>query len=270
MSAVTVMMKLRQAGLEEIASAPTTVGPPFRDLRVEAADHLTPGGPGVPGGPAGAVPQSLASAVADRLARNGGPGSPGAAVVSGLARFFPIEQAREFHEALFNGVWPLFARRAGHSGESANFRIKTGIIADGMIPRELYGSEWSFKSLHIDRDALLFSHLYGPVSGCEGGAVLLVDVARYMSARSLRFSDVFEWSQEPTEGSKPVLRAEHGAAAMAECGVSLGPIGPDEILFVNNLPDAGVLHGATPVAVTDPASFRREYHRCSVKDLRLC
>jgi hypothetical protein len=216
------------------------------------------------------VPESLTRAVADRLVRQGEPGGSGAAIVSGLTRFFALEQARDFHEALFHAVWAAFRQHAYHSAEPSKFRVKAGLIADGAIPLELYGSNWSFKPLHIDRDALLFSHLYGPVEGFDGGALLLVDIAMYMRLRSLRFSDVFEWSQEPTEGSKPVLRSAHAEAAMAECGVNLGSIGPDEILFVNNLPDAGVLHGATPVVVTDPSAFRREYHRCSVKDLRLC
>lgn len=65
------------------------------------------------------------------------------------------------------------------------------------------------------------------------------------------------WSQEPTEGSKPVLRFPSNGAALAQCGIKKGGIGSDEILFVNNLPDAGILGGATPVVVTDPSAFRR-------------
>lgn len=264
MSPVTEMMRLRQAALDDVSSAPVSDRPPFSGIRLDVNDYV------LLGGQVGAVPESLALAVADRLVRQGEPAGSGAAIVSGLTRFFTLEQARDFHEALFRAVWAAFSQRAYSSAEACSFRFKTGIIADGAIPLKLYGSSWSFKSLHIDRDALLFSHLYGPVGGFSGGELLLADIARYMRLRSLRFSDVFEWSQEPTEGSKPVLRSPHTEAALAQCGVNIGSIGPDEILFVNNLPDAGILHGATPVVVTDRSAFRREYHRCSVKDLRLC
>jgi hypothetical protein len=64
-----------------------------------------------------------------------------------------------------------------------------------------------------------------------------------------------------------VLRAEHCETAFAECGVDVGAIGPDTAVFVNNLPDAGILHGVRPVVVTDPRAFHREYHRCGVKGL---
>ena len=68
---------------------------------------------------------------------------------------------------------------------------------------------------------------------------------------------VFDWPQEPTEGSKPVLRFPHNEAALAQCGINIDWIGSDEILFVNNLPDVGILRGATPVIVTDSSAFER-------------
>jgi hypothetical protein len=264
MSTVTQMMRLRQTALDEVSKAPVPTRPPFSDIRVDVSNYP------LVVGQVGAVPDSLTQAVVERLVRQGKQGGPGVAIVSGLTRFFDLEQGRDFHEALFRAAWTAFCRHACRSAEPSSFRVKTGMIADGAIPLEFYGSSWSFKRLHIDRDALLFSHLYGPIGGFSGGALLLVDIALYMRLRSLRFSDVFEWSQEPTEGSKPVLRSLHTEAALAQCGINIGSIGPDEILFVNNLPGAGILHGATPVVVTDPPAFRREYHRCSVKDLRLC
>ena len=145
------------------------------------------------------------------------------------------------------------------------YRMKSGVTADGRIPLEHYGSRWSFKRLHMDRDALLFSHCYGPVRGFSGGALLLADARTYLSRHGLRFRDLFEWSEEPTAGSKPVLRAECEADVMAECGIDLGQPGPDELLFVNNLPGAGILHGVTPVSPYDMENFLREYHRCSVR-----
>ncbi len=116
------------------------------------------------------------------------------------------------------------------------------------------------------RDSLLFSHLYGPVAGFAGGGLRLADVRGYIRRHALRFDDLFEWSQEPTPGSKPVLRAEFEESVMRESGAEIEDIGPDAIVFVNNLPDAGVLHGVSPVTVTDPQRFVREYHRCTVKE----
>ncbi|WP_145788193.1 hypothetical protein [Kitasatospora atroaurantiaca] len=216
------------------------------------------------------IPPALARAVSDLLIRDDDQIGPGAALVTGLLEFFELERARSFHQALFSAVWEVFRQRTVDGDPEKDFRLKTGTISDGAIPIELYGSSWSFKAFHIDRDALLFSHLYGPVVGFTGGELHLIDIRPYMGRHSLRFDDVFEWSDEPTDGCKPVLRSEHTQSALAEYGRTTGSMGPDQIVFVNNLPDTGVLHGATPVVVTDPESFIREYHRCSVKDLRLC
>jgi len=209
-----------------------------------------------------AVPDKLVETVADLLGRATG---PGAAVVEGLSDFFDVALARSFHEALFRQVWESCASRLGAEQFGRHDRIKVNTTSDGAIPMELYGSEWSFKDLHSDRDALLFSHLYGPVAGFDGGALLLADVRGFMRHHGLRFADLFDWSVEPTPGSKPVLRAEHVPQVLAEAGIDLGAPGPDRIIFVNNFPDAGILHGVTPVAVTDPQRYVREFHRCSVK-----
>lgn len=213
------------------------------------------------------VPRRLVEEICKRLSRDGeGPG-PGVAVVAGLAARFDVAQARGYHEKLFDAVWQEFRHRCADIDPNAGYKIKTGVIADGAVPLELYGSKWSFKQLHIDRDALLFSHLYGPVAGFTGGEVVVVDVRDYMARRKLRFDDVFEWSVEPTPGSKPVLQRAHHEAAMAESGTSLGAIDHDKVLFVNNSPSAGILHGAGHVEVTDQETFAREYHRCSAKGL---
>lgn len=257
------MMSLRRAGLSGLADVRPPAGRPLTGIRIHVADLLAPGEQ-----PDAALPR-LAGEIAGRLLRTGARPGPGAAVLAGLSRHFDVARSREFHERLFGAVWAAFRDRASGPRSGAAFRVKSGTITDGAIPLELYGSRWSFKDLHIDREVLLFSHLYGPVSGFTGGDLLLVDIWPYLNQRALRFDDAFEWSGEPTEGSKPVLRAEHCEAALAECGVTVGAPGPDEIVFVNNLPDAGVLHGATAVSVTDPGSFRREYHRCTVKDVTL-
>lgn len=263
MKTVTEMMALRQSALDRLAYAPARERPPFTGMRIDVRDH------DVTAGDTAFVPESLTRTLVSLLDRGNSETSPGAAVVTGLTRHFALEQARAFHAALFHAVWQAFRESVTAESEPDNFRVKARILSDGAIPLELYGSSWSFKNLHIDRDALLFSHLYGPAVGFKGGALLLVDIAPYMKRRSLRFNDAFQWSDEPSAGSKPVLRSYHCEAALAECGINLGALGPDEIVFVNNMPDAGILHGVTPVEVTHHRAFRREYHRCAAKDLRL-
>ncbi len=243
------MMAMRRAALDAMAGLPEPPGSLSAEaIRIDAGPQPDPG--------------VLAVAVRDRLLRDAG---PGAALVTGLDAAFDVLRARKFHEALFAAVWELVEPAAGDEVPGNGYKVKMNVIADGAIPLELYGSAWSFKELHMDRDALIFSHLYGPTAGFDGGALLLADVRAYMGRHSAGFTDLFDWSQEPTPGSKPVLRAEHESAVLAEYGANVGPLGPGEILFVNNLPSAGILHGATPVEVTDPDGYVREYHRCSVR-----
>ena len=261
------MMVVRRMALDAMADlpGPITARRPLTAIRVDLADYKVAQGSSGPGAQeSGEVPPSLVDAVTDRLVRDDGTSGAGAAVVTGVSRYFDQPVARLFHEVLFRRVWDRFRHRCGPESPD-HFKIKVNVTSDGAIPLELYGSEWSFKQLHMDRDALLFSHLYGPVAGFTGGALLLADVRTYLHRHGLRFNDLFEWSREATPGSKPVLRAEHVAAVMAECGVDLGGPGPDEIIFVNNLPSAGILHGVTPVAVPAADGFIRTFHRCSVK-----
>jgi hypothetical protein len=256
------MMVVRRAALDEMADlrSPVTEQRPFTDIRVDLGQHYGEDG----------LKASLVDAVADRLVRDDGTYGPGVAVVAGVSRYFELPVARLFHEVLFSRVWEQVRGRCGAESPGDHFRAKVTVTSDGAIPLELYGSEWSFKQMHMDRDALLFSHLYGPVTGFTGGALLLADVRCYMHRHGLRFDDLFEWSQEATPGRKPVLRAEYEDEVMAECGLEIGGVGPDEIIFINNFPSAGVLHGVTPVAVTDRASFTRTFHRCSVKGAPGC
>ncbi|MFJ2766857.1 hypothetical protein [Streptomyces sp. NPDC087300] len=266
---VREVMNARRSAFDRMAdvSGTSSPGKPFANLRIDARAYAADGTGEDASHP---VPSALVRAVTDRLARDGGFDGPGAALVTGLPTGGNVLRARQEHERLFRAVWADFLARTGQRDPAAGYAVKTKTTTDGVIPPELYGSNWSFKRPHADRDAWLFSHRYGPVAGCGGGAPVLLDVRRYLRRHGLRFADAFEWSREPTPGSKPVLRAEHHEAAMAECGVVLEGVGLDAVLFVNNLPDAGVLHGATPVRVTDPDLFVREYHRCSVKDARPC
>jgi hypothetical protein len=257
-SSAVDMMAMRRAALDEMADLPQPPPgrSPFAAIRVDAGRYLDGGNPD-------RVPTGLVTEVVDRLLRDGA--ADGAALVSGLARVFDLPAIRRFHEALFRAVWNAVEPVAGAEVPGSGYRLKTNVTADGAIPLELYGSRWSFKQLHMDRDALLFSHCYGPVVGFDGGALLLADIRMYMSRHRLRFADLFDWSEEPTPGSKPVLRAEHEDCVMAECGTEVAGLGPDQILFINNLPSAGILHGVTPVVVRDQTNYLREFHRCSVR-----
>lgn len=261
----TDMMYLRRAALDAMADlpGPPPPGRPLADIRIDLAAHLSGSGESE-------APASLVAAVAGRLLRDDGAGGAGAVIVRGLSRYFDVPEARLFHENLFRRVWDQVSQRCGREGPGDLFKIKVNVTADGAIPLELYGSAWSFKQLHMDRDALIFSHLYGPVAGFTGGSLVLADVRTYMRRHRLRFDDLFEWSEEATPGSKPVLRAEHEADVLGECGVEIADIGPDEVIFVNNLPSAGILHGITPVVVAEPESFERVFHRCSVKGIERC
>jgi adenylate kinase family enzyme len=207
----------------------------------------------------------LADRVANRLIRDDGAAGVGVTVVTGLSAFLDVTAARAFHEALFRHVWDRVRERALTDLPTDRFKIKIGVTADGDIPLALYGSRWSFKQLHADRDALLFSHLYGPTAGFTGGDLVLADIRTYLSRHTASFEDVFGWSEEPTPGSKPVVLPEHEAAVLAEYGFILESPDADAIVFVNNMPSAGVLHGVTPVAATGECVFEREFHRCSVK-----
>ncbi|MFG2049366.1 hypothetical protein ACGFIW_18285 [Micromonospora sp. NPDC048935] len=258
----TEMMEMRRAALDAMADLPgqSPASPPFAGVRVD-------GGPFLAAAPSDRVPGALVAAIVDRLDRTVGREGCGAALVTGLSGVFDLAATRRFHEALFRAVWREIEPMVGAEVPGRGYRTKVNLTADGAIPLELYGSRWSFKQIHMDRDALLFSHCYGPVSGYDGGEVILADARSYLSRHRARFTDLFEWSEEPTPGSKPVLRAEHQSDVMAECGVNLGCLDSDQILFVNNLPSAGILHGATPVQVRDPANYLREFHRCSVRRL---
>jgi hypothetical protein len=259
------MMTARRTALDAMAdrSGPASGERPFGGIRVDLGPYLADDRPGK-------IPAGLVQTIADRLIRDDGTGGAGAAVVTGLSRYFDLPAARLFHEALFRHVWDQVRHRSGAESPGDHFKIKVGSTSDGAIPLELYGSLWSFKQLHMDRDALLFSHLYGPVAGFTGGSLLLADIRSYMRRHALRFDDLFDWSEESTPGSKPVLRAEHEQSVLDECGIDLGGLGADEVLFVNNFPSAGVLHGVTPVVVADRDGFVREFHRCSVKGVASC
>jgi hypothetical protein len=253
------MAEARRSALDQaVGSEPAGSAKPFTNINVE-----------VPAKFAARCEDAnrLALAVVDRLRRD--TGAAGVALVHGLARSLSIAAARDFHEKLFAQVWAHLRSYLPDVEPGVHYQTKAGVTTDGAIPVELYGSSWSFKSLHMDRDALVFSHLYGPVSGFAGGELILVDALAFMQRRHLSFEEAFQWSDEEEVNRKPVLRAQFVEEALATCGANLGVLDADSILFINNAPSSGILHGVTPVRAIGKEHFVREFHRCSVKDARL-
>lgn len=251
---VSDLSSARRSALDRMADLPNAdvTVPPFTGSKIDAAGAST-------------LSDDMVRQISRTLVREPPEVGPGAVLLTGLVWNVDDMDARLRHEELFLRVWADFRHRSGCVDGDDAVKIKMKIIRDGAIPMELYGSSWSFKRLHADRDALLFSHRYGPMAGFSGGELLLADARMFLRSHKLRFNDIFEWSDEPTAGSKPVLRAEYQDAMIAECGINLGVIGANEVLFVNNLPEAGILHGVRPVEVIDSRTFVREYHRVSVR-----
>jgi hypothetical protein len=252
-----VMMSRRREAIDGFASLPATLLEPvgFAGIELHAAEAILRDDR-----------SAVARAVCDRLVRDR-PGTPGAVLVSGLGRRFgsDLVGARAFHVLLFQTVWEEFRRRSPERGDGRSYECKSRVLSDGRIPEADFGSRWSFKKLHTDRSAELFSHMYGPNSGFSGGNVLVVDARAFVGARGLSFDAAFEWSDE-VGGSKPVLRERYADEAVESCGRNLGQLTEDSILFINNQPSAGILHGATGVVVRPEADFVRQYHRCSVSE----
>jgi hypothetical protein len=248
------MMQRRRQAIDQFARLPSEFASTgvFDDIEVPAADALLAG-----------ELAPVVTAVCNRLTRSS-PSRPGAALVTGFgaAGGDAVTAQRVAHRRLFTQVWDAFRRRGTLTED---YEIKTKLLSDGCIPEADYGSRWTFKPLHSDRSADLFSHLYGPSTGFSGGEVLLVDIRAFLLTHGLDFDTAFEWSEEKGE-SKPVLRDCFTQEAITRWGRNLGQLTPDCVLFVNNQPDSGVLHGATPVHVLDEQAFVRQYHRCSVSE----
>lgn len=207
---------------------------------------------------------ALAEMIADRLATHPDGVGAGYCLLNGLAALMPVEAAREFSVCLFTAVWARYRARSRRiAGERDFYDIET-LTRDGAIPTELFGSRWSYKPPHADRNGVLFAHVYGPSAGFGGGDVLLIDALAYAKDSGLAFDDVMTWSDEP-ETQKPVLRPEHVEPALSTHGRRFGQLSPDSILFVNNGPE-GLLHGATDLEITDEGLFTRFLHRIVVRE----
>lgn len=205
------------------------------------------------------VTSELVSHLLELLERRKGSGGPGIALISGSPG--PLAATRQFSLDI------MAALRAGMpvSGEFAahNTHVAETVTVDGSIPLEQFGTAWTFKPPHMDREAIYFSHVYGPARGFGGGEVILIDALAYVSSAGLSFDQVFDWSDEPVS-QKPVMKPAHVLDATRDFGISLGALPDNEILIVNNTPDGGILHGATELLDIQPG-FTREIHRVAIR-----
>jgi hypothetical protein len=188
----------------------------------------------------------------------------GYCLLRGFASLLPIEATRAMSAELLGEVWAQFRARSTRIADSREFFTAESLTRDGEIPIELFGSRWTFKPPHADRNGVIFAHVYGPATGFEGGDVLLIDALAYAQSRKLGFDDVCVWSDDAGP-QKPVLRADHVPRALADFGRRLSGLGPDEILFVNNAPE-GIFHGATEIEPLRGADVSRVLHRCVARE----
>jgi len=207
---------------------------------------------------------SLVDRIVGHLARGPEGSGTGYCLLRGFRSFSSVQETRATSAALLRDVWGCFRSRSPRIPASRDFFTTETLTHDGAIPPELFGSRWSFKVPHADRNGVLFAHVYGPTAGFEGGAILVVDALAYAASLGLGFEDVCGWSADVGD-KKPVLRPEHVRPALAGFGRSLGVLGTDEVLFINNSPE-GVLHGASELLVRSETSFVRVLHRCVVRE----
>lgn len=216
------------------------------------------------GDDSGADRASLIDAAVDHLAIHPDGSGIGYFLIEGASQGRTVEQVRRFSFDLFCEVWERFRLRSHRFAPERNFFCAQTLTEDGKIPEDMYGSRWSFKSPHADRNGILFAHVYGPTVGYEGGDVFLLDAIAYVRDSGFDFEDALTWSDEPVE-QKPVLRKEHVSKAIDRYGRRLGRMDHDKILLVNNTPE-GLFHGATEVMVKDGAGFSRVLHRSVVRE----
>jgi hypothetical protein len=250
----TTMMAARMAAFDGSARPDPFDHARFavQDIRITGADRTGP------------RRVALVEKIVDRLTTHPDGDGAGYCLVDGLAALMPVEAAREFSAAMFADVWTRYRSRSDRIADGRDFYDIETLTRDGAIPTELFGSRWSFKPPHADRNGVLFAHVYGPSAGFGGGDVLLIDALAYAKDRGLAFNDAMTWSDDPG-AQKPVLRPEHVEPALTSHGRRFGQLSPDSILFVNNGPE-GLLHGATELKITDEQDFARFLHRIVVRE----
>jgi hypothetical protein len=209
-------------------------------------------------------PDPLIGSIVDCLATPPDGLGVGYCLVNGLAALMTVESARRFSSELCHAVWARYRARCTRIAAGRAFRHIETLTDDGRIPEQLYGSRWTFKPPHADRNGVLFAHVYGPHTGFSGGEILLVDALAFARDRGIGFDETMTWS-DGSGPQKPVLRAEHFRAALDGYGRRFGQLSPDAILFVNNGPE-GLLHGATDLLIRDENQFSRPLHRVVVRE----
>jgi hypothetical protein len=209
-------------------------------------------------------PDTLIDSIVDRLATPPDGEGAGYCLIDGLAAMMTPDSVRRFSVALFDLVWARYRLRCARIVQSRDFYSIETLTNDGRVPAELYGSPWTFKPPHADRNGVLFSHVYGPNAGFRGGDVLLIDALAYAKDHGMSFEEAMTWSDD-FGPQKPVLRAEHVDRALDGYGRRFGQLSPDAILLVNNGPE-GLLHGATELRITDEQRFSRPLHRVVVRE----
>lgn len=207
---------------------------------------------------------ALADQAVDHLATYPDGDGIGYFLIEGASQGRTVEQVRHLSWELFNAVWKRFRSRSRRFAPDREFYCAQTLTEDGSIPVNLFGSRWSFKPPHADRNGVLFAHVYGPTVGYEGGDVFVLDALAYALEAGLKFREAITWSDEPSE-QKPVLRPEHVSTAVDLYGRRFGRMNHDQILLINNSPE-GLFHGATEVAVIEPTTYSRVLHRCVVRE----
>lgn len=190
----------------------------------------------------------------------------GVAALRGVRAIGNIPAIRQFQKEIFANVWSDLLATMEDRLPPAAYRVRAFCTHDGAIPFDVHGSKWSFKPLHADRHALLFCHHYAPVTGVRGGDLQVVDARSLLSDAGMGFDDAFDWSSQAHDEARPVLKPRLAARALEVYGMTL-TVDDDTLFFINNLPGAGIMHGATPVTVA-AETWERTFHRLTVQDGR--
>lgn len=210
------------------------------------------------------LPTPFIDDIVSRLATPPDGAGAGYCLVTGLSEWMSVESVRSFSALLFDAVWTRYRARCARINSARDFYFVETLTNDGEVDADAYGSAWTFKPPHSDRNGLVFAHVYGPHCGFTGGDVLVVDALAFALGHGMDFSGTMKWSDDAGP-QKPVLQPDHVASAVARYGRTFGPLSPDAILLVNNGPE-GLLHGATELVIANWTEFSRPIHRIVVRE----
>lgn len=227
----------------------------------------------------------LGSKIAKLLARNGNLSVPGFAYIPNLSDFLNAanntrmyERAHHFIEELNRKVFSHLVRLVPAMGQwQSQMKEESFYRPDGK-PQNAAGKKFpqknSLKSFHKDPHSVIATHVYGPVEGIEGGALMILDDQQLAHDEHLHFTDFYqirpdmpnnipctplikeEWAKKLNEHSPQIFTVDTHPGKTAR-GLDHVPI------FVFNNLELG--HGATNVKVLDPATAKRGFYRSSMK-----